>query len=127
SGERGFFIRIMIAKHRVVLAFDVQVRVIARPQQRMNDFRPVGLAESGKPMLRHSRMTDPVHLQQLPVDVSVLGVYVKNPRAELAEVRPKDFSRTRDRKSTRLNSSHVAISYAVFCLKKKTRGSRRDT
>src|SRR5207253_3282114 len=28
-----------------------------------------------------------------------------------------------DRKSTRLNSSHVAISYAVFCLKKKTNGS----
>src|SRR5690606_8503420 len=27
----------------------------------------------------------------------------------------------RDRKSTRLNSSHVKISYAVFCLKKKTR------
>src|SRR5207253_10285641 len=27
----------------------------------------------------------------------------------------------RDRKSTRLNSSHVAISYAVFCLKKKIR------
>src|SRR5690625_5318507 len=27
---------------------------------------------------------------------------------------------TQDRKSTRLNSSHVAISYAVFCLKKKT-------
>src|SRR5690625_4378501 len=31
----------------------------------------------------------------------------------------KEFHR--DRKSTRLNSSHVAISYAVFCLKKKTR------
>src|SRR5438874_475551 len=30
-------------------------------------------------------------------------------------------SRWRDRKSTRLNSSHVEISYAVFCLKKKTR------
>src|SRR5690625_6638529 len=28
-------------------------------------------------------------------------------------------SGNRDRKSTRLNSSHVAISYAVFCLKKK--------
>src|SRR5438874_6481491 len=27
--------------------------------------------------------------------------------------------RTEDRKSTRLNSSHVEISYAVFCLKKK--------
>src|SRR5690242_21525918 len=27
-----------------------------------------------------------------------------------------------DRKSTRLNSSHMSISYAVFCLKKKNRG-----
>src|SRR5438034_8861381 len=27
----------------------------------------------------------------------------------------------RDRKSTRLNSSHTVISYAVFCLKKKTK------
>src|SRR5690606_39836730 len=30
------------------------------------------------------------------------------------------FARILDRKSTRLNSSHVKISYAVFCLKKKT-------
>src|SRR5690606_41613075 len=30
-----------------------------------------------------------------------------------------DRSAIRDRKSTRLNSSHVKISYAVFCLKKK--------
>src|SRR3989442_9448300 len=30
------------------------------------------------------------------------------------------FSLKRDRKTTRLNSSHVRISYAVFCLKKKT-------
>src|SRR5699024_12417961 len=29
------------------------------------------------------------------------------------------FDDGRDRKSTRLNSSHVSISYAVFCLKKK--------
>src|SRR5690625_5407296 len=33
------------------------------------------------------------------------------------------FGRGRDRKSTRLNSSHVAISYAVFCLKKKKQRS----
>src|SRR2546430_2913359 len=30
----------------------------------------------------------------------------------------------RDRKSTRLNSSHSQISYAVFCLKKKKQGKR---
>src|SRR5690349_23760135 len=32
-----------------------------------------------------------------------------------------DADEERDRKSTRLNSSHVEISYAVFCLKKKNR------
>src|SRR5690554_7157561 len=31
-----------------------------------------------------------------------------------------------DRKSTRLNSSHVRISYAVFCLKKKTKKHKRS-
>src|SRR5256886_13476766 len=35
------------------------------------------------------------------------------------------FARFRDRKSTRLNSSHSQISYAVFCLKKKTIMTRR--
>src|SRR2546426_8843752 len=33
----------------------------------------------------------------------------------------------RDRKSTRLNSSHLVISYAVFCLKKKKPSSLTDT
>src|SRR5256885_11041509 len=32
-----------------------------------------------------------------------------------------DFYTIEDRKSTRLNSSHLVISYAVFCLKKKNR------
>src|SRR5438067_2916447 len=33
--------------------------------------------------------------------------------------RLRELDLRRDRKSTRLNSSHVSISYAVFCLKKK--------
>src|SRR6266851_5924010 len=32
----------------------------------------------------------------------------------------------RDRKSTRLNSSHITISYAVFCLKKKKKKNRNE-
>src|SRR5947207_10047956 len=32
----------------------------------------------------------------------------------------------RDRKSTRLNSSHTVISYAVFCLKKKKKKKQKD-
>src|SRR5690625_6738621 len=35
------------------------------------------------------------------------------------QARSEEDRAPRDRKSTRLNSSHVAISYAVFCLKKK--------
>src|SRR5439155_26573410 len=35
-----------------------------------------------------------------------------------------DLAAEVDRKSTRLNSSHVAISYAVFCLKKKVSATR---
>src|SRR5579883_1127121 len=37
----------------------------------------------------------------------------------LLDLAARDLGLDRDRKSTRLNSSHVKISYAVFCLKKK--------
>src|SRR5690554_7496323 len=37
----------------------------------------------------------------------------------MAAQKAADEARQKDRKSTRLNSSHVRISYAVFCLKKK--------
>src|SRR5207253_4962798 len=47
----------------------------------------------------------------------VSDIQMQNKRCSHAEARPF-FT---DRKSTRLNSSHVAISYAVFCLKKKKR------
>src|SRR5438067_5422793 len=38
---------------------------------------------------------------------------------------PSTASPRRDRKSTRLNSSHVSISYAVFCLKKKKKTTKQ--
>src|SRR5215510_15674515 len=54
----------------------------------------------------------------------------RSPHGSAARARPPSRQEYRirwgrapsgDRKSTRLNSSHVAISYAVFCLKKKKR------
>src|SRR5689334_24702502 len=45
--------------------------------------------------------------------------------APLMTREPVSPKSTRDRKSTRLNSSHSSISYAVFCLKKKMRERRR--
>src|SRR5699024_11679465 len=42
-------------------------------------------------------------------------------RAEVGGHHPLGDEQEEDRKSTRLNSSHVSISYAVFCLKKKNK------
>src|SRR2546427_4467089 len=39
----------------------------------------------------------------------------------------RPLARARDRKSTRLNSSHSQISYAVFCLKKKKKKKQTET
>src|SRR5437868_11541047 len=46
-------------------------------------------------------------------------------RAQLQRLSVK-LDRLLDRKSTRLNSSHVSISYAVFCLKKKKNKRKAD-
>src|SRR2546426_1956523 len=53
----------------------------------------------------------------------VAAGYVKQmpqaPAGKKFEIDPKTVQVVLDRKSTRLNSSHLVISYAVFCLKKK--------
>src|SRR5205807_7455738 len=45
-------------------------------------------------------------------------------RCRKADLGPS-ITRLRDRKSTRLNSSHLVISYAVFCLKKKKKKKKQ--
>src|SRR5438128_6462017 len=47
------------------------------------------------------------------------GVEIQTGRKSGSQREAERFDRTQDRKSTRLNSSHGSISYAVFCLKKK--------
>src|SRR5690625_6166375 len=65
-----------------------------------------------------NRVRDNEHEQSLEVDKSK-----NNQTSNNKYVKPskkQNLCHKRDRKSTRLNSSHVAISYAVFCLNKKT-------
>src|SRR5690606_41304699 len=54
---------------------------------------------------------------RLSVNVSIRRIAQSTMSAHTSK--PSPPSRKPDRKSTRLNSSHVKISYAVFCLKKK--------
>src|SRR2546422_2723934 len=67
-----------------------------------------------------------------PVGAPGAGVRAQRARAERGRADPArggfrgggDGGNPRDRKSTRLNSSHGYISYAVFCLKKKKKHSK---
>src|SRR2546422_6990869 len=52
-----------------------------------------------------------------------LGEEIDGPLPQVAD--PQRVEGERDRKSTRLNSSHGYISYAVFCLKKKKKKKTR--
>src|SRR5690606_41783975 len=67
---------------------------------------------------RHPSAVVPLHIE---VEIEVVGVETTvdaDPQGRRGRIGRKG-RRGGDRKSTRLNSSHVKISYAVFCLKKK--------
>src|SRR2546430_3700400 len=70
---------------------------------------------------RHARHFAQRGLEVVAVDreEQALDGNISFVRANLEDGSPWPFGERRDRKSTRLNSSHSQISYAVFCLKKK--------
>src|SRR5256885_6910108 len=55
-----------------------------------------------------------------------LHVIVRETNEEAWADAERLISKLTDRKSTRLNSSHLVISYAVFCLKKKKKTDKYD-
>src|SRR5690625_3850815 len=59
-----------------------------------------------------------IEIEELNSELDELEFILESNRQAMDEVEEED------RKSTRLNSSHVAISYAVFCLKKKSDDER---
>src|SRR3989442_7563360 len=77
--------------------------------------------EFGTPLYVYSQRTLTNHFQKLDAALTPLDhliCYSVKANSNLAVLRAL-ANLGRDRKSTRLNSSHVRISYAVFCLKKK--------
>src|SRR3712207_8196015 len=77
----------------------------------LHDALPISSGMYTRPMSR----SRPTSCQKL---ASCSPVHTSSDRA--ARSGSQHPNRYRDRKSTRLNSSHANISYAVFCLKKKT-------
>src|SRR5690606_41349197 len=78
------------------------------------------------PVLGNGRIHDvsldqPARAPGRPMARAVTTILLDAPPPPRAEKRRPDARREIDRKSTRLNSSHVKISYAVFCLKKKNK------
>src|SRR5699024_11913634 len=81
------------------------------------------VSDSDPDLLRHlegSGVTPGVHIRVDPRPFEALAEF-----SIVSGTRSGSVVSLPDRKSTRLNSSHVSISYAVFCLKKKTCRTRR--
>src|SRR2546427_6282821 len=72
-----------------------------------------------------TRVAQTITLMALFVVVVVPGWNYAEAAPRAAARPPSPASDLRDRKSTRLNSSHSQISYAVFCLKKKKKNHNR--
>src|SRR3712207_7620825 len=86
-------------------------------------FRSYRVFQGGKPIQ---------HFEVPPVSFLVADTRMNRSNKQTEFMKPIDLAQigdwVEDRKSTRLNSSHANISYAVFCLKKKkitTKTSRR--
>src|SRR5438034_6853859 len=81
----------------------------------LHDALPI--SESASARGRGSEAERGLGVDQAGVDVAALGIDDRGVRRH-GDVRADRLDQA-DRKSTRLNSSHTVISYAVFCLKKK--------
>src|SRR5690625_5676233 len=77
------------------------------------------IADDAEPGVYELTVTDEESGESNSVDYTVLSVDDPALTIDPETITLDEF--IGDRKSTRLNSSHVAISYAVFCLKKKNK------
>src|SRR5207253_4585251 len=91
---------------------------LVRPARRPPLLPPPIRPRPGEPILRRDRQGTRHQTRQRERRRAAVEVLPAAPGADGRERRVGNRGKI-DRKSTRLNSSHVAISYAVFCLKKK--------
>src|SRR6266487_5926218 len=114
------------------LALACDMRFASREKAILSHFEVgAGLVPGGGPMARLSRLMGRGRALEVLLgaddirgDLAELYGYVNR---SLPDSDLDAFVESQDRKSTRLNSSHPSISYAVFCLKKKTHDGGRTS
>src|SRR5206468_9004105 len=89
----------------------------------LHDALPISLDRTLRQRYDRLRSVRPGALVVVPLRGDACGAcYTAVPRNRRTQIRSGDLlDACEDRKSTRLNSSHDQISYAVFCLKKKNK------
>src|SRR5690554_2157783 len=130
QAELEAWVAAVLARHEVAAESELTVRLVD--------------AEESRTLNRDYRGRDrPTNVLSFPfesppgMDLPLLGDLVICHPVVVAEAAEQDKALadhyahmvvhgTLDRKSTRLNSSHVRISYAVFCLKKKTKKNKHN-
>src|SRR3954462_7558387 len=80
---------------------------------------PVARAAAAAAFFFNDTATTEIYTLSLHDALPIFGIRSQGPLQLLQAFAQDDLVAARDRKSTRLNSSHTIISYAVFCLKKK--------
>src|SRR5438132_5290516 len=85
-------------------------------------FRLFFFNDTAPPEIYTLSLHDALPISQLP-GVGLVSISGGQRPAVRVQADPMKLA---DRKSTRLNSSHTVISYAVFCLKKKTKARHRS-
>src|SRR5690348_412673 len=103
--------------HGVAQIVGIETREISGNKQ---TFYILKILENGMKIMIPTRNAGAVGLRELIRADEVDEVFAILKSREVAVEGQTWNRRYRDRKSTRLNSSHPSISYAVFCLKKKT-------
>src|SRR5207253_7190733 len=95
--------------------------------EEMRTRRPAGPAPDGLRVLRPDDVPRRLRASRAArMDDEIPAQFKAGDEVVARTIHPMGHTRL-DRKSTRLNSSHVAISYAVFCLKKKKNNYNKST
>src|SRR5207244_8845669 len=113
----------LVVQHSADLAYDFAGTQVAFHAQQGSHAEP---AIDGAAYLAGNANSRPIPCPSHPLLELIAGFAAIPGLAPIALGHPDSLNALADRKSTRLNSSHQIISYAVFCLKKKKRYSRHE-